>query len=105
MKYDDDLLRAAVAGYQLRAEAINRAMDVIRQKLAGKTYITEHGQPCCPVHDSDYDLTCAICRDINGQGERKPYTKRTMSPAARRRIAAAQRARWAEWRKKHKKAA
>jgi len=34
-----------------------------------------------------------------------PNTKRTMSASARKRIAAAQRARWAKWKRAQKKAA
>jgi hypothetical protein len=34
-----------------------------------------------------------------------PKPRRTMSPAARKKIAAAQRARWATWKAKQKKAA
>jgi len=47
---------------------------------------------------------------LDGLGTRKGMRfagrkRRTMSAAARRRIAAAQRARWAKWKAKHKKAA
>jgi len=43
---------------------------------------------------------------VNGAGAKGRTAKRpTMSAAARRRIVAAQRARWAKWRREQKKAA
>lgn len=41
----------------------------------------------------------------SGTGRRRRGGKRRLSPAARSRIAAAQRARWAKWKRTHKSAA
>ncbi len=44
-------------------------------------------------------------RATSNREQRAVRAKRTLSPAARRRIIAAQRARWAKWRAQRKKAA
>ena len=50
-------------------------------------------------------LGTLVGRNTAGRTTRKGRTKRTMPAAARRRIAAAQRARWAKWRAQRRKRA
>jgi hypothetical protein len=74
MPTDSSLLEAALIGYQLQRDRIDKAIAELRQRLSGKTV---------PAISSD--------------GARP---KRKMSAAARKRIAAAQKKRWAEFHKK-----
>jgi hypothetical protein len=74
MPTDSSLLEAALIGYQLQRERIDKAIAELRQRLGGKTV---------PAISSD--------------GVRP---KRKMSAAARKRIAAAQKKRWAEFHKR-----
>jgi len=50
------------------------------------------------------DAALSVLGKLNG-GSSNPGPRRTMSASARRKIAAAQRARWAAWKAKRKKAA
>lgn len=57
------------------------------------------------------DTAIAALTGLNGRGSKNARSsdagepRRRMSAAGRRRIAAAQRARWAKWKAKHKQAA
>ena len=73
---DVSLLQAALIGYQQRRAEIDRAIAEINAKLGGKT--------ASPVMD--------------GQSARR---RKPLSAAARKRIAAAQKERWAEYRKRN----
>ncbi len=71
-------LEMALVGYQIEREKIDERIRQIQAQLKGK--------PAAPP---------------TKVGESKPAgKKRTLSPAARKRIAAAQRKRWAEHRRK-----
>jgi hypothetical protein len=87
-KLDADMLSAALVGYQHQLKEIDAKIADIRKALAG--------------HKASFAL-----RDGGSRGEVPgPVTKRMgrkMSAAARRRIAAAQRLRWIEYRKKKQK--
>jgi len=80
---DRSLLAAALVGYEQERERIVRAMAEIRSQLGGKRPTLSSGAN-------------------TGKHERK---RRTMSAAARKRIAAAQKTRWAAYKKQHAKAA
>jgi cell division septum initiation protein DivIVA len=72
-------LEMALVGYQLEKQKIEERIREIQARLKGY-----HSAPASP-----------------GAGEKKAAaTKRVLSPAARKRIAAAQRKRWAEHRKR-----
>ena len=73
-KTDPTILQAALIGYQAELGRIDAAMDAIRSQLNGKT---THSSPA-------------------GIGP-----KRVMSAAARKRIAEAQKKRWALFHSKH----
>ena len=74
MPTDSSILEAALIGYQLQRDRIDKAIAELRQKLGGKA-----------------------ASAISSDGQRP---KRKMSAAARKRIAAAQKKRWAEFHKK-----
>lgn len=69
-------LQMALVGYQVEKQKIEDSIRAIQAQLKGKRV--------SPVSVSD---------------QRAPGTKRVLSPAARKRIAAAQRKRWAEHRR------
>jgi hypothetical protein len=73
---DKALLEAALIGYEAQAEKIEAAIRDIRGRLGNTT--TRGSRPFAVA-------------------EKAPRKKRTMSPAARKRIAAAQKKRWADW--------
>lgn len=73
MNLDPSLLRAALIGYENQLAEIEKAMAELRSKLKGTS----------------------PAKSAAG----RPRTKRTMSAAARRRIAEAQKKRWAAYRK------
>jgi hypothetical protein len=75
MPNDPDLLEAALIGYQLQRERIDKAIAELRGKISGNKATT-----------------------VSVDGERP---KRRLSAGARRRMAAAQKKRWAAYRKKH----
>ena len=75
-------LQMALIGYQVEKQKIEDSIRAIQAQLKGKRV--------SPVSASD-------------QGA--PGTKRVLSPAARKRIAAAQRKRWAEHRRRAAQAA
>ena len=70
-------LQMALIGYQVEKQKIEDSIRAIQAQLKGKRV--------SPVSASD---------------QRAPGTKRVLSPAARKRIAAAQRKRWAEHRRR-----
>ena len=74
-RYDEDLLRAALIGYETEKAKIQAAIAEIQAQLG-------HRGPGRPKAAAD------------GEGHTVPK-RRTMSASARRRIAAAQRKRWA----------
>jgi hypothetical protein len=74
MPTDPSLLEAALIGYQLQRDRIDKAIAELRQRLGGQT-----------------------AHAVSAHGERP---RRKMSAAARKRIAAAQKKRWAEFHKK-----
>jgi hypothetical protein len=80
---DTQLLQMALIGYAAEREKIQSKIDEIRAQLGGR-----RGRP-------------ATTSDGTGPAKR---TRRGMSAAARRRIAAAQKKLWAEYRKKQKAA-
>src|SRR5205809_7497860 len=70
-------LQMALVGYQFEKQRIEDSIRAIQDQLKGKRV------------------------SLASAGDRKaPGTKRVLSPAARKRIAAAQRKRWAEHRKR-----
>lgn len=74
----DDLatLQMALVGYQLEKTKIEDKIQELQARLRGKAPVSAAG------------------------GKRAPGVKRVLSPAARRRIAMAQKKRWAEHRRK-----
>ena len=77
MKSDQALLEAALVGYQAQIAKIEEAMAEIRTRLGGKTNAPASSAPAA-----------------------KQGGKRVLSAAARRRIALAQKKRWAEYKKR-----
>ena len=73
--HDHALLEAALIGYQHQADQLAEKIAEIRRQLGGKT------QSAAP------------------KAAAAPVKKRSMSTAARKRIAAAQKKRWAEYHK------
>ena len=74
---DSTTLEMAIVGYQLEKEKIESKIRDLQSQLRGKRV----AQPSAPA-------------------EKKAGVKRVLSPGARRRIAAAQKKRWAEHRKR-----
>jgi hypothetical protein len=72
MTHDSSVLEAALVGYQVELTRINQAMAEIRKRIGGAT--SAPGQVSSP-------------------------RKRELSASARKRIAAAQKKRWAEYHK------
>lgn len=82
-KSSEDLstLQMALIGYQIERQKIDEKIREIQSRLGGRrTSIGAVGSP--------------------GAGASKTGVKRVLSPEARKRIAAAQKKRWAEHRKK-----
>jgi hypothetical protein len=77
---DLSTLQMALVGYQMERQKIDDRIREIQAKLKGK-HISSSG------------------------GEKKAVVKRILSPEARKRIAAAQKKRWAEHRKRQAAAA
>jgi len=73
MPKDPALLEAALIGYQLQRERIDKAIAELREKIGSKT-----------------------AGVVSSDGERP---RRRLSTAARKRMAAAQKKRWAAYRK------
>lgn len=67
--YNDEILAAAIEGLEAKKDAIDSQITRLRQMMTGES--------------------------SNGATAETTHGRRTMSPAARKRIAAAQRARWA----------
>jgi hypothetical protein len=84
-KAGEDLttLQMALVGYQIEKEKIEEKIRQLQSQLRGKS-----GSSSSPAAE-----------------KKAPGTKRVLSPAARRRIAAAQKKRWAEHRKRVAQAA
>jgi hypothetical protein len=78
-KEDIAMLRMALIGYQHEREKIDGRIQELQARLKGS-------------HPASVEAASAPSKRAGG--------KRTMSPAARRRIAAAQKKRWAEHRKR-----
>lgn len=76
------LLAAALEGLELQKQRIEQQIDQVR-RLLGKRSVRLGGE------DEENSLT----------DEPKPARKRDLSPAARKRIAMAQKKRWAEYRR------
>ena len=79
---DDLTIQMALIGYQIERQKIDDKIRELQAQLKGK-------RVALPSAD---------------EGEKAAPAKRTLSPAARRRIAAAQKKRWAEHRKRAAKA-
>jgi hypothetical protein len=79
---DANMLQMALIGYEAERQKIQDKIAEIRARLDGRS-----GRATSPK-----------------AGAAVPRTRRKMSAAARRRIAAAQRLRWIEYRKKKQKA-
>ena len=75
-------LQMALIGYQVEKQRIEDSIRAIQAQLKGKRI-----------------------SPASASGPNNPGTKRVLSPAARRRIAAAQRKRWAEHRRRAAQAA
>jgi hypothetical protein len=75
VKTDRSLLEAALVGYQAQLASIQQSMQEIRKQLGPKSTAGAAAQPA-------------------------PRTKRRLSAAARKRIALAQKKRWAEYNRK-----
>ena len=78
-------LQMALVGYELERSKIEDKIKMLQRQLKGKKVVIASG------------AAVAV--------KKAPGTKRILSPAARRRIAAAQRKRWAEHRKRQALAA
>ena len=76
-------LQMALVGYQIERQKIDDKIREIEARLKGKR----------------------VAAPAEVAAKKAPGVKRVLSPAARRRIAAAQRKRWAEHRKRAKQAA
>ena len=84
-----EILEYALSHLEREREAIQTKIDHIRQELGGrKTVPVRVGAQASSPFDSAIDAT--------------PRKKRVLSEAARKRIAAAQKRRWAEHRKLQK---
>ena len=75
-------LQMALVGYQVEKQRIEDSIRAIQAQLKGKRVST-----------------------VSVSNQKAPGTKRVLSPAARKRIAAAQRKRWAEHRRRAAQAA
>ena len=80
--HDRSILEAALIGYQQQVQGILTSMEEIRTQLGQRK--------TRPVQDQTDSEVAAPARK-----------KRTMSAAARKRIAEAQKKRWAEYHKQH----
>jgi len=79
VKTDRSFLEAALVGYQAQLASIQQSIQEIRKQLGQKS---------------------AGAKGVTGAGEGAPRTKRRLSAAARKRIALAQKKRWAEYNRK-----
>ena len=75
---DPSILQAALIGLEAQRQHTGEQIAQVEAMLGGRT------------------------RKAAGRTATLPGKKRVLSAAARKRIAGAQRKRWAEWRKKHK---
>jgi hypothetical protein len=109
-KQDEDLLRAALIGYQQQIADIETAMANIRSRLAGpgrQMPTTVEGGPkrrrkfsvaARKKMAASQKLRWSKVKQV-AEPTQPAKPKRTMSASARKRIAAAQRKRWAEKKK------
>ena len=81
-KHDIATLQMALVGYQIERKKIDDKIREIQDQLKGK----------------------AVAAALSGAEKTAGVTKRVLSPAARRRIALAQKKRWAEHRKRQAEA-
>ena len=81
-KQDTDMLTHALLGYEQKKSEIDQKIRDIRSLLGGSRVASQSNQ----------EVGVSVERPANGR-------KRTLSPEARKRIAAAQKKRWAEHRK------
>jgi len=86
MQYSQDILNAALEGLQLKLDRINDQIASVR-KLTGKKV----GRPAKSIAAAD-DWEAPVAA---APKKAKKRGKRNLSPEARERIAAAQKARWA----------
>jgi hypothetical protein len=81
---DTQLLEMALIGFEAERQKIRAKIDEIKSRLGGR-----RGRPSAAAAPT---------------ASPAPRTRRQMSAAARRRIGAAQKRRWAEYRRKQKAA-
>jgi hypothetical protein len=115
LKLTDDILAAALEGFEVQKERLDARISEIRQILdggsLGSAAATSTGKPKRKVSAAarrrmaqSQKLRWKKIKQAAAPSKReKP--KRTMSAAGRKRIAAAQRKRWAEKKKANSKAA
>jgi hypothetical protein len=63
----EEMLTLALEGLERKLAENGKAMSILHSRLAGKVYVLDGGQPCCPLHEDDYDNDCAVCRRLTGQ--------------------------------------
>jgi hypothetical protein len=79
MPLDHDILRAALVGYQIELQKLESAIASVKATIGGRNLPASSSTPAA--------------RSTDGR------RKRTMSPEARKRIAEAQKKRWAAYHK------
>ncbi len=84
-KQDTDMLTHALLGYEHKKAEIDAKIREIRSMIGGSKNVS-------PVSSSPNEASAPAGKPANGR-------KRVLSPDARKRIAAAQKKRWAEHRK------
>ena len=84
-KQDTDMLTHALLGYEHKKAEIDAKIREIRSMIGGSKNVS-------PVSSSPNEASTPAGKPANGR-------KRVLSPDARKRIAAAQKKRWAEHRK------
>ena len=89
---DRDILEAALIGFQTKSAQIEAKIAQIKAQLGGSA------QPAARAVQSG--MAVAAAPPVAASATAK---KRTMSPLARKRIAAAQKKRWADYHKKQGK--
>lgn len=111
MTADRPLLEAALSGYEIRLREVNGKIAEIRAELQSPLMQIE--MPIRPAEtstgtwrrvipsliDQSETETIRTFVPVTRLGEDWPKRKRQMSDAARKRIGAAQKARWKAWRK------
>src|SRR5579862_1432786 len=105
LKLTDDILAAALEGFQVQKERLDARISEIRHLLGGgntEAAATSTGKPKRKV-SAAARRRMALAQKLrwkkikqSSEPSQPEKPKRTMSAAARKRIAAAQRKRWAE---------